>query len=93
MYKHFGSQTEQVIKKPPVVSNANDLLIEKHSIQKRHLFMASENENVNVAEILARVPTRGNYRDTLVSEGQLCGDCNFKVWYEYSVFEGGEHHL
>lgn len=29
----------------------------------------------------------------LVSEEQLCGDCNFEVWYEYSVSEGGEHHL
>lgn len=82
-----------MIKRLSVVSNANDLLIEKHSIQKRHLFMASENENINVAEILAHAPTRGNYKDTLVSERQLCGNCNFKVWYEYSVFEGGEHHL
>lgn len=41
--------------------------------------MASENENVNTAEITAGSPTRKNYKDILVSEGQLCGDCNFEV--------------
>ena len=66
-----------MIKRLSVVSNANDLLIEKHSSQKRHLFMASENENVNIAEILAGSPARENYKVILVSEGQLCGDCNF----------------
>lgn len=68
-----------MIKRLSLVSNADDLLIKKHSIQKRHLFMASENENVNTAEITAGSPTRKNYKDMLVSEGQLCGDCNFEV--------------
>lgn len=63
-------------------SNANDLLSEKHSIQKRYLFMASENENMNIADILAGSPTSENYKDTLNPEGQLCGDCNFEVWCE-----------
>lgn len=53
--------------------------------------MASENENMNIAEILTGFPTRENYKDILVSEGQLCGDCNFEAWYEYSISEGGEH--
>lgn len=82
-----------MIKRLSLVCNANDLLIKKHSIQKRCLFMASENENVNIAEIPAGSPTRRNYKDILLSEGQLCGDCNFEVWYEYSVSEGGEHRL
>lgn len=69
-----------MIKRLSVVSNANDLSIEKHSIQKRHLFMASENENVNIAETLAGFPTREKYKDILVSEGRLCGDCSFEVW-------------
>lgn len=48
---------------------------------------------MNIVEILAGSPTRQNYKHILVSEGQLCGDCNFEVWYEYSVPEGGEHRL
>lgn len=56
---------------------------------RRLLFTA----NFNIAEILTDSPTRENYRDALVSEGQLCGDCNFEVWHEYSVSKGEEHHL
>lgn len=70
------------MKRLSVVSNANDLLSEKHSIQKRYLFMASENENTNIADVLAGSPTRENYKDTLNPEGQLCGDCNCEVWCE-----------
>lgn len=42
--------------------------------------MASENENVNIAEILASSPTRENDKDIPVSEGQLCGNYNVEVW-------------
>lgn len=80
MYKHFGSQTEQMIKRLSVVSNAKDLLIKKHSIQKRHLIMASENENVNLAEVITSTSARENYKGVLVSEGQLCDDYNFKCY-------------
>lgn len=52
MYKHSGSQVEYMIRRLSVVSNTNDLLIKKYSIQKRHLLVASENENVNFAEIV-----------------------------------------
>lgn len=90
MYKPFGSQVEQMTGRLTGISPADDLLIEKHSsIQKRILFTA----NLNIAEILAGSPTRENYKDMLVSEGHLCGDCNFEVWYEYSVSEGGGQHL
>lgn len=43
--------------------------IGKHSIQKIHLFMGTENENKNIAEILAGSSARENYKDILVSEG------------------------
>jgi len=52
-----------------------------------------KNENVNVAEILAGSPARENCKDKLVSEGQLCADCDCEAWYKYSVSEGGEHRL
>lgn len=42
--------------------------------------MASENENVNIAEILAGSPTRENDEDIPVSEEQLSGSCNVEVW-------------
>lgn len=71
---------EHRIRRLSVVSNANDLLVKKHSIQKRHLLMASENENVNIAEILAGSPTRENDEDIPVSEEQLSGSCNVEVW-------------
>lgn len=83
MYKPFGSQVKQMIRRLTGVSPANGLLVEK-----RLLFTA----NFYIAEILTGSPTRENDRDMLVSEGQLCGDCNFEVWYEYSVSKGGEHH-
>lgn len=82
-----------MIKRLSVVSNANDLLIKKHSIQKRHLITARENENVNIAEVLTGTSAGENYKGTLVSEGQLCDDYNFKVLYEWKVSEGGEHCL
>lgn len=75
MYKPFECQVKQTIERLTEVSPASGLLIEKSSIQKRLLFTA----NFNIAEILTGSPTRENYRDVLVSEGQLCGDCGFEV--------------
>lgn len=66
MYKPFGSQVKEVIRRVTGVSPANDLLMEKvSSIQKILLFTAI----FSIAEILTGSPTRKNYRDMLISEG------------------------
>lgn len=65
MYKPFGSQVKEVIRRVIGVSPANDHLMEKLSnVQKILLFTA----NFSIAAILTGSSVRENYRDMLVSE-------------------------